>query len=182
MRIWDHIIRVFAFGDGSRLGMGDLRTSHLGQFGAVGGHTPLFVREGSTYDVSNWSPSRDDLSSERLIGDVSVSAWIENADGNVRTILPWEMVELIDQHLRLSVGGAQMAFRFCVAPDGGRGFRLFTGGRLDVAVPEGQPWKLDATIGEPLLGHLNGLVMQDGQWAPGDPAMTRVIRVSLDIG
>jgi hypothetical protein len=55
-------------------------------------------------------------------------------------------------------------------------------GDLCVAIPHGAQAQVIAQLDSEVVEHLNGMVRDaSGEWAPGDPGMMRIIRVSMTL-
>lgn len=153
MRIYDHLIRVFQFGPWESAG--DLRSGNAGVFGAVPGRTQLFARTDPPEVISNCPPSvlrpANMARTSLTLSNFAVSLWFD------------PLTEATLSDVTITDGSA---FRVVVDCKG------FLVEHLNGFVRS--EWK----FGDPQ----NGRMRTDlPRWEPGNPKMTRIVRVSCDL-
>ena len=189
MRIYDHLIRVFQLG--SWESAGDLRSGNAGVFGCVQGVSPLFARAGAHRSISNCTPLQD--THDFTLSNFAVSLWFDPL--TEETLSDVEMENLCIEGMKIfvvsSIPGEYSEFatearEFAMATR----FVCHTGRVVDVAgahgvtVTDGSPFRVAVLCEGKLLEHLNGYVRRPTlvhEWVPGDPKMTRIVRVSCDL-
>ena len=154
---------------------GDLRGA--GPFGALWTRAQLFIRKGAHPSISN-ADLCGSLGKQTLSNFV-VTLWLDPNAESTRTLSAREMEAKCLEHLRVEANG--VAVRTTVICPASETVVTLPGAE-SVVMGEGNP---GATMffGGDLVEHLNGLVRDEsGAWAPGDPNMTRIIKLSCDVG
>lgn len=179
MRIYDHLIRVFQFGFA-----GDLRVGSLGVFGSVQSRAEMFARFDAHKDISNATPLEPPFYPMTL-SNVAVSLVFWPADDD-RTLSAENMEDLCAQSLSVWVGGVDVGVRMATRFVCMTGRVIETPGEAAVTLRPGGPFGVQLSLGPLLVEHLNGYVRETtgrdrARWVPGDPKMTRVVRLSCDV-